>query len=135
MTKPTVYLAGPINGKTDAECKTWRDLARLSLADGWRILDPMARDYRGREDGNVTRIVSLDLAEIREADALLVMATSPSWGTAMELVYALQATKYVVAVVGEERVSPWLRFHADLCVPHLEHGIVALNRWKAGRGR
>jgi hypothetical protein len=41
-----VYLCGPINGCTDSECIDWRAAAKKRLSD---TIDPMRRDYRGRE--------------------------------------------------------------------------------------
>jgi nucleoside 2-deoxyribosyltransferase len=107
-----VYLAGPINGKTDAECNGWRsEAARRLNAAGLKILDPMARDYRGQEDDNVDEIVRGDLDDIESCDVVLVNACSPSWGTAMELVYAKGFGKVIVAFSDAPRISPWLRHH------------------------
>lgn len=45
-----IYLAGPINGCTDAQANDWRTEAkRIAAERGHTCLDPMARDYRGRE--------------------------------------------------------------------------------------
>ena len=112
-----VYLAGPVNGKTDDECFGWRDEATRLLAElGHEVLSPMARDYRGQEAANVEPIVHGDLDDINAADAVLVWAETPSWGTAMEVRYACaEAGKTVVAVVPEgARVSPWLMYHAAI---------------------
>ena len=109
-----VYLAGAINGKSDAECKGWRSVAATALGlAGHAVLDPMARDYRGSEDDNVDDIVQGDLDDIDVCDVVLVNACSPSWGTAMELVYAKQYGKQIVAFSDAPRISPWLRHHTD----------------------
>lgn len=47
-----VYLCGPINGCTDDQCKNWREAAKQVLSD---TVDPMRRDYRGREDDCMCR--------------------------------------------------------------------------------
>ena len=44
----TVYLCGGINGLTDGECNDWRTMAKEQIK-GHEFLDPMRRDYRGRE--------------------------------------------------------------------------------------
>jgi hypothetical protein len=92
----SVYLCGGINGLGDAECNGWRAVARDGLP-GVRILDPMDRDYRGREDEFLSEIVKGDKRNILEADVVLVNASRPSWGTAMEVLFAWEQNKPVVA--------------------------------------
>lgn len=119
-----VYLAGPIFGQTDTLCRDWRRVATAALTSaGHEVLDPMRRDYRGNESENVTAIVEGDVRDIETSDAVLVMATAPSWGTAMEIVYAYTFGKRIVAVVGGGAVSPWLRYHATTTVETLQDGI------------
>src|SRR6185369_14244599 len=89
-------------------------------------LDPMRRDYRGSEDQNINSIVEGDLEDIRDCDVVLVNAVYPSWGTAMEIVYATQAGKRVVAFTGGSRVSPWVRYHCE-CVHSLQDAIDKIN--------
>lgn len=125
-----VYLAGPIFGKSDADCTAWRAEARRLL--NARVLDPMARDYRGREDQNVAEIVECDLEDIRKSDVVLVNALhGPSWGTAMEIVYAY--TNYNerkrIVVVAHPPVSPWLRHHSTAVVPSVEVAAGMINGW------
>lgn len=108
-----VYLAGPINGCTDAEANGWRE---RFIADhpGHTYLDPMRRDYRGREDECVAEMVQGDMADIDACDILVAYCWQVSWGTAMEILYAHQQAKLVICVVPEgHRVSPWLRYHSD----------------------
>lgn len=124
----TIYLCGGINGLSDHECRTWREVARARLEyHQHQTLDPMRRDYRGKEDESVDAIVAGDLEDIANCDALLVNATRPSWGTAMEIVYAHQRGKRIVAAVGEGPVSPWLRYHCEV-VPTLQDALDALTR-------
>lgn len=73
-----VYLCGGINGLSDADCRDWREVAKHRLRA--ETLDPMRRDYRGREDESVDEIVAGDLEDIRASDFVLVNATRPSWG-------------------------------------------------------
>jgi nucleoside 2-deoxyribosyltransferase len=112
----TVYLAGPINGCTDDEAHGWRQSFVNSLPD-LQFLDPMVRDYRGREDESVAEIVEGDKSNIEACDVFLAYCWQVSWGTAMEIFYAHALGKRVVLVVPEDaRVSPWLRYHADAIV-------------------
>lgn len=108
-----VYLAGPIHGQTDDECKAWRnDAKRLLEHAGHGVLDPMERDYRGVEDSHVEEIVFSDKRAIDSCDALLVNAARPSWGTAMEVAYGHSKGKVVVLFCCKGQISPWLRFHS-----------------------
>ena len=122
----TVYLCGGINGLSDSDCRDWREVAKSLLrAD---TLDPMRRDYRGREDEHVTDIVLLDIVDIEKSHVLLVNATKPSWGTAMELFYCAHVlAKPVIAWVGHGRVSPWLRYFSSECHESLEMACAAIN--------
>lgn len=107
----TTYLCGGINGLSDDQCRDWREVAKSLLKT--ETLDPMRRDYRGKEDESVNEIVQGDIRDIEQSDFILVNATRPSWGTAMEIVYAWQG-RPVVAFVGDASVSPWLRYHCEI---------------------
>lgn len=123
-----IYLAGPINGCSDEQANEWRARATTFLGGmGIDVVDPMTRDYRGQEAANVTAIVNGDLVDIASADALLVNAERPSWGTAMEVAIARrQMRKTVFAFVGAGcRVSPWLAYHARV-VETLDDAIIAI---------
>ena len=53
----TLYLCGGINGLSDSDCTDWREFCKKQLEHTHKILDPMRRDYRGREDQCVNEIV------------------------------------------------------------------------------
>jgi nucleoside 2-deoxyribosyltransferase len=110
-----IYLAGPINGKTDDECKLWRKAAREAIEmAGHEVSDPMDRDYRGVENHFVDEIVLSDKQAIDSCDALLVNASKPSWGTAMEVMYGHTQGKPVASFCEPHPVSPWLSFHSTV---------------------
>lgn len=126
-----VYLCGGINGLSDSDCNDWRDYAREHLVH--ETVDPMRRDYRGREAENYKEIVTLDLQDINECEVVLVNATRPSWGTAMEVFYAFRENKRVVLWVGPgglAKVSPWLRYHCGEMHEVLSDCIHYINGWK-----
>ncbi len=132
MPDPAItYLCGGINGLSDSQCSDWRDVARRTLNTD--TLDPMRRDYRGREGNFVNDIVEGDLQDIEDSDFVLVNATRPSWGTAMEIVYAYDLDKYIVAFVGDTAgVSPWLQFHCKIART-IEEAVALLNQRAAHR--
>lgn len=120
----TIYLAGPIFGCSDQEARAWREMIKVALKGRYRFRDPMDRDYRGQETHNVRRIVWRDLWDISRSNVVFVWAQKPSWGTAMEIVYARLMRKRVVAVV-RSPVSPWLQYHAEI-VETLGDAVVLL---------
>jgi nucleoside 2-deoxyribosyltransferase len=120
-----VYLCGGINGLSDSDCTDWREYAKARLLAP--TLDPMRRDYRGKEDESVKEIVKGDLDDIEQCQVILVNATRPSWGTAMEIVYAFGLGKRIVSWVGDARVSPWLRYHSTSIHASIDEAIGAIN--------
>lgn len=113
-----VYLGGPINGCTDEEARGWRgEVKQLLARHSIGYLDPMRRDYRGRElqPGVAVHIVENDKEDIRECDVLLMNCQRPSWGTAMEILYGYERAKRVLAVLPAGTTpSPWLLHHAEV---------------------
>lgn len=113
-----VYLGGPINGCTDDEASGWRNAAIELLATrGHQPIDPMVRDYRGREmePGIAKEIVETDKEDIRNADVLLMNCPKPSVGTSMEILYGYTLGTPVVSVIPEDHTpSPWLVYHSDV---------------------
>lgn len=116
-----VYLGGPINGCTDEEAHGWRDdLKPLLVAAGHEWVDPMRRDYRGREmePGIAEAIVAGDLEDIDSSDVLLMNCPKPSVGTSMEMFYGYERGKRIVVVVPDDGrwPSPWLVVHSHAIV-------------------
>lgn len=122
-----VYLAGGINGLSDSDASDWREYAKERLNHD--TLDPMRRDYRGKEDESVIEIVHGDLDDIAASDVVLASCVRPSWGTAMEIHYASATlTKPVIAVVPEgQAVSPWLRYYATQVCRTFDEAIDYVN--------
>lgn len=117
MKRPLVYLAGPINGRSDAEVFDWRKDVARDLAPIADVLDPTVRDFRGREDVSACDIVEFDKKDIDKCDVLLANAVSPSVGTSMEVIYAWShpMDKIVISVI-PRNASPWLIYHSDYVV-------------------
>lgn len=123
MTKPVVYLAGGIFQLDDAAATSWREYVKQQLAEQCEFLDPMRRDYRGREGDFAAEIVNGDKHDIRHSDIILAMAVRPSWGTAMEIEYAYERrypdrAKIIIGIVGDGPISPWLLYHCHRTVAH-----------------
>ena len=113
-----VYLGGPINGCTDEEANGWREEVTAELkVRGWEAIDPMDRDYRGREmePGIAAEIVENDKLDIDHADILLMNCPKPSVGTSMEILYGYNQGKKIICVIPAGTTpSPWLVYHASI---------------------
>lgn len=122
----TIYLCGPINGCTDEGANGWRTFV-IDQSPHFKHLNPMRRDYRGKEDYNVNEIVELDKIDIANSDALLVNYDKPSVGTSMEVLYAFERGKLVVVVTPPEAaLSPWLRYHSHRIEHSFSDGLAAI---------
>ena len=108
----TVYLCGPINGRSDEECKDWREIAKNMLIN---TINPMDRDYRGREidPGIASEIVENDKNDILKSSSILVYYDKPSVGTSMEILFAFERNIPVYLVNKSDKpLSPWLIYHS-----------------------
>lgn len=123
------YLCGPINGRSDDDAKGWREWIKARLPN---CVDPMDRDYRGRElePGIAKEIVENDKADILGCDAMIVYYDKPSVGTSMEILFAYQANGGSMRVIlvnkSQAPLSPWLIYHCpEICLT-LEDAVAAL---------
>jgi nucleoside 2-deoxyribosyltransferase len=125
----TIYLCGPINGRSDSEVIDWRQKASALLKTKFRMLDPSRNDYRGREMQNAAKIVAQDTADISQSDYLLVWFDQPSVGTAMEIRMAFAEMSKSVFVVdrSSKPLSPWLIRHCTKVFSTLESACDYLN--------
>lgn len=114
----TVYLCGGINALSDSDAKDWREAVKTELGGQFLFLDPMRRDYRGRENepGIPAEIVCGDKLDIEISDIVLVNANKPSWGTGMELFMAHGLGKFIITVCDNAKPSPWLVYHSNAIV-------------------
>jgi len=123
------YLCGGMAGLTDKEMKGWREEAKKLLKTG--TFDPTVRDYRGYDVSSIAgEIVADDLSEIDQSKFVLINATKPSWGTAMEIHYSWETGKKVIAFIGNQdrnSISPWLTHHCDEIVETLEEACRLIN--------
>lgn len=126
LKKRAVYLCGAINGRTDEECVDWRERAKVLLR--CPTVDPMARDFRGREREEVSAIIENDKADIDACDFLLVNYAGPSVGTSMEILYAWERGKAVIMVASPAvELSPWLLYHKHKLFFNLEDAAAYIN--------
>ena len=126
MKMKIIYLCGPINGRTNDECKSWRHTIKYGLSTQYEFIDPMRNDYRGREGEYFSDIVHSDKTDVENADIILAMAQNPSWGTAMEIFYAHSLNKPVVGICDKKTPSPWILYHCGIILKTVEDAITYL---------
>lgn len=118
-----VYLAGPIYEQDDT-CIRWRKAAhKLLMKKDIMCLKPTDADYRGRETiaGIPEQIVKRDKTDIMTCDTILAKCDHPSYGTAMEIMFAWSLHKQIIIVTNS--YSPWIRYHADHIFPTVDEAI------------
>jgi hypothetical protein len=121
-----VYLCGPINGCTDSEASDWIEEIKGFYSEA---IDPMVRDYRGKEADSYREIVDLDKKDVRNCDCLLVNYVKPSVGTAMEVFYGWTIGRPIIVLCAPDAViSPWLRYHSTCFVYTIDQAIAAIGR-------
>jgi hypothetical protein len=119
----TIYLCGPIDNCTDEQCKGWRDRVKEQLMGKYNFRDPMIRDYRGNEDDHIDEIVELDKIDIVSSDIILVNTDRPSWGTAMEIIFAKMLGKEIYFCWPHDFLSPWVVYHSDARFKDVDRAI------------
>jgi nucleoside 2-deoxyribosyltransferase len=119
---PRVYLAGPPFAE-----EYRRRASALAEDAGWKPVDPMRRDFRGRTVGHEAEIVEGDLADIDVCEAVLAAFTAPDEGTAMEAWYARSRGIPVLVYTGGTPAHPWTTYIAASVHASLEDAVAALD--------
>ena len=118
-----IYLAGPI-WEQDDTCIRWREAAaKILQRKKIMCLKPTDADYRGREThpGLATKIVEKDKRDIVWCDTILAKCDFPSFGTAMEIMFAWSLQKQIIIVTNSQ--SPWIRYHATHIFPTVDEAL------------
>lgn len=123
MSKPTVYLAGPIRNAEDPQ--TWRNYVDRHWGDKYDFDIPEFRPHA--EDAEV---VEDCLERVREADAVLVrwMDGIQSPGTVMEIKEAHDHGVPVVIQYPGDDLGKFLREHANAVRMTFGSAMVSLSR-------
>jgi len=123
MNTSLVYLAGPIY-EMDDTCIRWRKGAALLLRKkGIMSISPTDADYRGKESiaGIAKQVVERDKRDIVKCDTIIAKCDMPSYGTAMEILFAWSLQKQIVVVTNTK--SPWITYHASEIVSTVEEAV------------
>lgn len=123
MSKPLIYLAGPISGRTFAVGNYWRTYAAKQLAPEIKTLSPLrdkeflsdlqeisahGEEYKHLSPLATSRgVMTRDFYDCTRADVLLVNllgAERVSIGTCMEIAWAFDRRIPIVCVLGADDV-------------------------------
>lgn len=118
-----VYLAGPIYEQDDT-CIRWRKAAQKILRKkNIMSIAPTDVDYRGyeRREQTANEIVKRDKGWIMDCDTVLAKCDFPSYGTAMEIMFAWSLQKKIIVVTNSH--SPWIRYHASHVFPTIDEAL------------
>lgn len=145
MTKPLIYLAGPITGVSYDTTVAWRDDVSLAFGDSFTCYSPMRhKEYLAGEvsiaDAYSDKIMSgqrgifgRDMFDVQRTDALFINfldARRVSIGTVMEMTLAWYMRHPVVVVMETENIhrhsmlmesTPWV-------VETLDEGVEIMRR-------
>jgi len=145
MSKPAIYLAGPVAALEDGGAG-WRDRVTEEFGDEFELLNPLSKynvpadelevvdgvSGAGAHTVGTHEIVEDDKRLLRHADGILVgYERVHSIGTPMEVMWASERDLPVAIWVRDETdfedLSPWYRYHATavtnavaLALRHLE---------------
>ena len=147
MSKPTVYLAGPVQ-HADGGGAGWREQIQQCYADEYDFRDPLSK-YNAPADGltivegrshpeipntvGTREIVEGDKGLLKESDGVLVgYSDVQSVGTPMEVMWAFERAYPIAVWIRDETpiadLSPWYRFHAGAITNHAEMALGHLDR-------
>ena len=118
-----IYLAGPIYEQDDT-CIRWRKAAQKILRKkNIMSIAPTDVDYRGyeRKEEAPQQIVKRDKGWIMDCDTVLAKCDFPSYGTAMEIMFAWSLQKQIIVVTNSH--SPWIRYHASHVFPTVDEAL------------
>jgi len=130
MTKPKIYLSGPIMDAEPSGAREWRKKALELLGGDFELLDPMRRSFVDHAVDSANEIVRFDLQDVEDAAVILVNYSKPSIGTAMEVFYAGHVLdKFIVAFspFSFQDCSPWMVKYCTKILPSLEEAASYIN--------
>ncbi len=121
INKPTVYLAGPIMGLSKKEANVWRKKVIEKLSHKYNLINPLDVELKC---STISEIVELDKKNIMLSDYVIVDATQPSVGTAMETIFSWEQHKEVLMFSETGKVdSIWYKYHASIIFASLDQLI------------
>lgn len=146
MSKPVVYLAGPVANVPDGGA-SWRDLVESEYAEEIAIRNPLDKYNVPLDDLTISEsphsdregmvgyadIVESDLELLKDSDAVLVgYEDVQSVGTPMEVRWAYERDYDVAIWIRDDTrlhdLSPWFLHHASAVTSSLQLAVNHLTR-------
>lgn len=150
MSKPTIYLAGPVMNLDDGGAG-WREDVIENYDDQFQFNNPLGKYNVPAEsltvvDGTsgdsdhtvgVDEIVTGDKELLRDSDAVLVgYEAVRSIGTPMEVMWAFERDYPVAIWIRDstpiDELSPWFQYHATAMTNSLQMALSHLDRQVGG---
>jgi hypothetical protein len=133
--KKKVFISGPILGmenNQDYRQPITETCHRFDL----EVIDPWKREkilYRGDEKCWWTKcepmeFIQRDLDDVDRCNIMVVYLPKLSAGACMELFHAKRKGKKIIIVSEMDCLSPWIVYHSDVIVKHLEDLKTALRK-------
>jgi nucleoside 2-deoxyribosyltransferase len=143
MTKPLIYLAGPITGYSYEQTVGWRNDVTKALGDDFLCFSPMRHKEHLQNETSIKdthdehimstqrSIFGRDMYDVQRSDALFVNllgATRVSIGTIMELTLAWYLRHPVIICMEDDNVNQhaMVRESTPWVVRSVEEGISVL---------
>jgi len=124
MSRPVVYLAGPIAGCNEDQIHSWRRGLKHGFSEEFEFVDPAENLIA--DDKSDYDLVKADAEDIAKADAVLAYMWRESIGTAIGVVHAQREGRIVVVCDPNFIKSRVLGFYADAVVRSLPAGLAAI---------
>ena len=113
-----------------------RKLYSFLRNEGFEVLDHIenkgmdysdVKDFRDKKELS-REIVEHDLTHVKEADILVVLADTPSQGTAIEAFVGKKEGKKIILLVKDPMPSPWLVNFSDYIVSNQKELVELLHK-------
>jgi len=120
-----IYLASPIFNIEEEESNKWKKIVKLKLKNNFIIIDPIEHfDYKKNKDEQY--LIHCDKLNIQRSDIILANCWQPSFGTAMEILYAWERKKLVFIIFPHDNIHPWIKYHSTKIFKNVDDAIISI---------
>lgn len=113
-----------------------RRIQKFLIKNGFNVIDHISEegmDYSNIDDFRdnkelAERIVKHDFSFVDKSDIIVVVLTRPSFGTAMEMMYAKSISKTVLLLAEHKVPTPWPIYYSDYVVKSKEELLKILKK-------
>lgn len=105
----TIYLAHPMVHSNEFSSSIKEQVVEKLTNSGFEVIDP---SKFGLSEDQIEEIVSRCLFGVDQADAVVALATAPSYGMPIEVFHASKKEKPVYSFLAPGFRSPWIKWHS-----------------------